>query len=527
MARYKVLLIDDEPIILQGLHILIDWDALNLEIVGSASDGIQGLELIRELKPDIVISDIRMPNCTGVDMIRQAHNLYPCQFIVLSGYSDFAYAKQCISFGVQEYLLKPVTDSELTQALEKVIKLLDNRKESDDALIRLDDMNQQLQLLARDDILRDIFNSYFETDEDFYLSLSDYELSFPKGACFLAVAFQFSAAQNTGNIRETLSGQLNFFSASFLLFYYGNNTYMGIFSFCNESEADAFNEQIHTLHSDLCSCLKADISIGIGNTYPFAYQAFLSCKQAIYALSYKIIRGSSSVNPFDSNLKSAHFIQNIPDELWNTYRKSLLQPNFASISNAIHKIFYYMMVSSDMPLLGIQINALNLIMTCIQYLSETPSSTSYSYENMNFMQQISSIQSAGELEKYSENIIYSLLNDSRENELTKPGELVSKVENYINSNYLEDLSLVTVAQIFYISPIYLSQTFKKQTGQLYLDYVTQVKINAAKKMLLTTDLMVYEIAERLHYKDSKYFSRLFEKKTGKKPSEFRKTPTEN
>ncbi len=524
MGKYKVLLIDDEPIILQGLHILIDWEALDLEIAGCASDGIQGLEQIRMLKPDIVISDIRMPNCTGVDMIRQAHNLYPCQFIVLSGYSDFAYAKQCISFGVQEYLLKPVTDSELTHALEKVIQLLDSRKESSEALTRLDDINQYLQTLAQDDILRDIFNSYFETDEDLYLSLSDYEFSFPKGDCFLAAAFQFPAIQNTGNIREALTKRLEDISSSFLLFYYGSSTYMGIFSFCSDSAAECFPEQIHSLHADLHILLNTAISIGIGNRYPFAYQAFLSCKQAMYALSYKIIRGVNSVNPFDSSLKSAHFIQNIPDELWDAYRKSLQQPNFTSISNAIRKIFYYMKVSSDMPLLGIQINALNLIMTCIQYLAETPASSSHSYENMNFMQQISSIESAEELEKYAENMIYSLVNDSRETEVTKPGELITRVENYINSNYLEDLSLVTVAQLFYISPIHLSQTFKKQTGRLYLDYVTEVKINAARKMLLTTDLMVYEIAERLRYKDSKYFSKLFEKKTGKKPSEFRRNP---
>ena len=108
MKTYRVILVDDEPIILQGLQILINWASYGFEIVGCASDGAEGLHLIQTLSPDLVISDIQMPNMSGVEMISQAHDIYRCKYIVLSGYSDFSYAQQCISYGVQEYLLKPV-----------------------------------------------------------------------------------------------------------------------------------------------------------------------------------------------------------------------------------------------------------------------------------------------------------------------------------------------------------------------------------------------------------------------------------
>lgn len=524
MPQYKVLLIDDEPIITEGLQILIDWESLDLQIVGSASDGLLGLKMIKDLQPDIVISDICMPNCTGIDMISQARQCCPCHFIILSGYSDFSYAKQCMSFGVQEYLLKPVEETELLHALENIKKRIDLQKQSDKALSQLDDVSQQLSTLTSDDMLRDLMSSYFESDEDFHIALSNYDFDFHPGSFYLAAAFQYENCVNNYAIRTDLNTVLETVSIPFLLFYQGDNTFISIFSIPTECSLSALTASFPALHTSLNKTTGKEFCIGISNSCSNAYQISFACKQALCALSCKIIRGFNSVNRFDSTLKNAHFIQTIPDALWDAYRKSLLQPNFASITNAIQKIFQYMTEFTDMPLFGIQINTLNLIMTCIQYLSDMPAASTDSSEDMDYLQQISSFQSAEELEKYAENIIYSLINKGRDERLAKPSDLITKVENYITSNYFEDLSLITVAQMFYISPIYLSQTFKKQTGQLYLDFVTQVKINAAKKLLLTTDLMVYEIAERLNYKDTKYFSKLFEKKTGLKPSEFRKNP---
>lgn len=524
MAHYRAILIDDEPIILQGLQILIDWEAYDFEIVGCASDGIQGLDLIQKLEPDLVISDIQMPNMSGVQMISQTYDQYRCKYIVLSGYSDFAYAQQCISYGVQEYLLKPVDENELIQALEKVKSRIALDKSSDDAQTRLNDLNQKLQVLTTDELLRDISNSYFETDEDFYHLLSDYSLTLPGGSHYLALAFQTTGTDGLSLLRETLSKALDEAGYPYLLFYYANNTYISFFSFADEASMHEFHERLFALHGQILSVQGTEVCIGVGKDMSHARCLPLSCQQALHALSFKIIRGTNSINPFDSSLQKAHFIQTVPEALWDTFRQSLLQSNFANISHATRKIFQYMTDVSDMPILGIQINTLNLIMTCIQYLSERPTFPAVSYENTDFLKQISSFQTANELEKYAQNMIYNLINNNNDTEIAKPTELISRVENYLHENYLEDLSLMHVAQVFYISPIYLSQAFKKQTGQLYLDYVTQVKINAAKKMLLSTDLMVYEISERLHYKDSKYFSKLFEKKTGKKPSEFRRNP---
>jgi two-component system, response regulator YesN len=519
METYKVLLIDDEPIIIEGLKILIDWAEYRCEIVGSASDGLEGLHLIEKKKPDIVISDINMPNFSGIEMISQSLSIHPCKFIILSGYSDFSYAKQCISLGVQEYLLKPIEVEQLIQSLQKIQEQLKNEKETKQSLSFLKDAKQQLSFLAQDDTLRDIMNSYYESEYDFINMLKNFDIPLQPCDYYIAAAFQFPTEFTSLDLRSLLDRELKVITNNFLLFYNGNNTYLCILGTTHCLSL----EEMQAMHKLLNQTLSFDVCIGIGKDYNEMHMLPLSCKQAVFALSYKTIRGFHSVNPFLNDLKQAHFILTIPNELWNNYYMSLQQPNFSNISASIQKIFYYMQKICNMPILGIQINSMNLIMNCLQHFTdEYDLFTSSSYNNVDFIQHISTITNAEELEKYVMNVVYSILNKRPELEIKKPNHIISQIENYINSHYLEDLSLITISQMFYISPIYLSQAFKKQTGQLYLDYVTQVKMNAAKKMLMSTDMMVYEIAEKLHYKDSKYFSRLFEKKIGKKPSEYRK-----
>lgn len=117
----KVIIADDEGKICQLIQCLVDWKALDMEVVAVAHNGLQALELIKEHKPDITITDIRMPGCNGLSMIKQARRIVPdMAYIIISGYRDFEYAHKAIQFGVSDYLLKPIDKNELILTLEKM-----------------------------------------------------------------------------------------------------------------------------------------------------------------------------------------------------------------------------------------------------------------------------------------------------------------------------------------------------------------------------------------------------------------------
>lgn len=118
---YKVLLVDDEPMIRAHTRALLQWETLNCEIVGEASDGVEGIRCIRQLHPDVVITDVVMPGTGGLEMIDAVRDELPCRFIILSGYSEFDYARHALRSGVVDYLLKPVTAADLRDAIISIL----------------------------------------------------------------------------------------------------------------------------------------------------------------------------------------------------------------------------------------------------------------------------------------------------------------------------------------------------------------------------------------------------------------------
>lgn len=525
MKKYNVVIIDDEYLIIEGLKMLIDWEELGCEIIGSAADGDQGLELIRQVKPDIVITDIRMPNTTGIEMIRNALSICNCKFIVLSGYSDFSYAKQCMSLGVQEYLLKPIEEDLLIQSLKKTIQQINAEQDHVHEVEQLTMQNSLLQELSTDYFLRDLINTYFDTLTDFILTLNNYEIDFPTGLNYACTIWEFPAAVAVHpDLRMTLSNAFQLeFPKRYLLFSYSENCFMCILSFNDPVTMEELSSKIVRVKNEFSSHIATTAVVGIGNIYDDPLKIHLSAKQAQYALSFQIVRGNDSVNLYSRNLKNAHFIMTIPQELLENFRLSIQNLNFASISQALKKIYNYINELSNMPILGVQINSLNLILICIQQLNEmdTPGEL-IKFEDMHCFNEIASLGSLEAIEKYVENIIYNLINTVNQTSVKKTASIIPQIENYLHEHIYEDISLVSIARIFYISPIYLSQLFKKETGYLYIDYLTDLKMNAAKRLLLTTNMMIYEISSKLGYKDSKYFSHLFEKKLGCKPSAYRK-----
>ena len=126
LLMYKVLLIDDENVILEGLTKIINWKALNCKIVGTAEDGKEGLKKIEDLKPDIVLTDIRMPKISGLEMISLMKDLQPdCQIIILTGFRDFDYAQEAIRLGVLRFLLKPSKKQEIVEAVKQAIEQIE------------------------------------------------------------------------------------------------------------------------------------------------------------------------------------------------------------------------------------------------------------------------------------------------------------------------------------------------------------------------------------------------------------------
>lgn len=522
--RFRIVLIDDEKNIVEGLKVLIDWEALDCEIAGSAHDGRAGIELIRSLEPDIVISDIRMPQMTGLDMIRAVSEFSEARFIILSGYSDFEYAKTGISLGVTDYVLKPVDEDELIAAVRRACAEIGHRRQELRDRQNLEEECARAVACARDYLLRDFASGYFETDEEALRALDGIDLPFGDG-WHTALYFQLSENAAVPDA-EALRGELAALLEQTLqvacgVFRCAPHACAAVLTTPARLDPHALSAAANSVRYALCKRFGSPVTVGIGEPCGQICRIPQSCQQAQHALMYQIVRGENSVNAFSETLESAHFVTLVPQELWKNYKNSLSKLDSAAIGRAIDAIFDEIIQMRAMPLMGIQINSLNIVLTCISSLSELSASFSgVTPSGIAEIRGIYSIRSIETIQSLVKSVVAGLVAGSRAAD-SQMG-LIPRVQAYLKENLCGEISLVSAAQEFHLSPVYLCQLFKKETGQLFTDYITGLKMDKAKELLAGRGMMVYEAAQELGYKDTKYFSRLFEKRTGMKPADFRK-----
>lgn len=525
MRKFKVLLADDEYLILQGLKVLIDWPLYNCELVAEADDGRKCLAMIEQYHPDIVITDIRMPNLSGIDLIRMTTPRFHCRFIILSGYSDFEYARQCMALGVREYLLKPVEEELLIGAIRRIQKQIEEETARSIEFQNLAEQKEKVEQLSRDYFLRDFVNSYFEETDDLPSLLKRENLSLPANAFYCCVLLELPGQRDGIHAyRKPIKGVLDErFPAGFLVFHYEEESYMVILAFGEKPAHKELVRRVEGARKEISSRAGCRVTVGVGECFREMYKIPVSARQAQLAMAFRIVHGENSVNSFSVGLENAHFTLAIPKALVSEFRGAVAALNGYEISRSLQKIFSYLDELKDMPLLGVQINAINLILICIQCVEEMNARRApIRYEMLDCYDRIARLEGRKQIAAYVENVVYTLVNGIQRAEGAKPSELMMRVQEYLRDHVFEDISLVTVAQVFFISPIYLSRRFKKEMGLLYIDYVTSLKMNVAKQLLLSSDLMIYEIANKLGYRDVKYFSQLFRGKWGASPTEYRR-----
>ena len=189
----KVVIADDEYRICELIHRLVDWQSLDMEVVAMANDGVEALQIIKEYLPDILITDIRMPGLSGLELIEQASRIAPdIGFIIISGYSEFEYAKKALSFAVVDYLLKPINKEELRLSLEKFCEIYENRKKDlrrekelaqltkrDEQNVRKQFLTQLQQSHGSADVSLLNENYHYHFQEDDYLQIVAIKASSP------------------------------------------------------------------------------------------------------------------------------------------------------------------------------------------------------------------------------------------------------------------------------------------------------------------------------------------------------------
>ena len=506
----KVILIDDEIVILQGLKKLIDWSKLELEIVGEAMDGLEGLSLIEEVRPDIVISDITMPNLNGIEMLKAINEKnYDLKTLFLSGYQEFIYVQEAIRYGAVDYLLKPVTEDNLIMVLKRIIGSIKEER-SYHHLKKQEGVKEQefRQLLMA--------NNTKCTVEQFW----------PGGRKeVIAVAIKLLWKKSDLNVDENLSImkyeiydylQSCLEKQNNLLIKKDSNAFSALIQL---NECDNFQEVVLALEKEVLRKYPVKFIVGVSNKSTSVVKLYESAKRALdlyYFTEEKFCHDGTRKNiEVNQEQFQAQYYELTQSIMMNHDVDIIVDTIVDTVG--ILKDIHYGNRSSLINECVLLIGQIYLVLNDCGLVDDT-----YQNEQLSFIENIQSKLSFNKLisaiKDYYQQLFLKiqLLSGLRES------QEITKIKQYINERYNENITLEQLADYIGMNAAYLSTFFKKETGQNFKNYLTIVRMKEALRLLNSTDLKSYELASRVGYNDPKQFRKKFKEIFGVSPQQYRK-----
>jgi len=498
--KYSLIIVDDEKYIREGLSRLIDWESENIEIIGYAQNGVEGLELIDKLRPDIVITDVKMKTLDGFGMLEELNRRgVNCKFIVMSGYKVFEYAKKAIDSGVNFYLLKPIETEELLMAINKTKEFLEQDKKDESFLY-----------IERSIV---IFKSL-------YSGTVPPELlgGRPDNYMILNILFDENVAESIQQRMKISMAVKTNTSNAYIDFV--KNKHMLCIAFNVEFPRN-FTQNFQKL---LTETLNSQLVIGASEPFTNFSRMNEAVSQAETALGMRVYTENQDVFHFSPGVieieknRMAHELDSISESI--VYNVEICQPDMAHkhIITAVELIKKAQYNTGDVFYWISQIvinieRILKHLKIEITYNDNAMRKLRYECENFIRLEDL-----LDALCKFCSCCITLLLGDN-----TQVGfRGLKSVKAYIDNHYMENISLEMMEKIFFAKFSYISHMFKKETGMSYLQYLTGKRINKAKELMADPKLNIYEIANMLSYTDAKYFSQLFKRIEGVTPSEYRR-----
>lgn len=532
---YRILLVDDEILVRDAIKENIDWKSMDCELVGDCENGKQAAEFVQQHEVDIVLTDILMPYMDGMELSRFLHDNYPDIVIVIfSGFGEFEYAKKAIQYGVSEYLLKPVTATELTGVIEKMKKKVDQqrieqnkmekltrtsekyrknaqiiRSKNMEALVNCtSDINQTIQRLTEMGI--DISASSYRVavfDIDLYSGM--YQLDAEKRQESALMAFVLFNISDEIVTREDAG----------IAYQEGNNRVCILFK---EKWSRNFTTKTREICREIQNKTKEvmgfDISMGLGKWVKKPEELIQSHDMAVETLQYRYLLGGNLL----IDMEEQHSVQeiNLSDmlsELKETMKTGQKEAVY-QILNKIEEAIRQALVVKSRACMYLQ----QVIRTMDTACEDVSADMNRIHEDRDeLLRQVTdqkSFEEACKVVRKHTDRVFEILSEMNTSSSERQARLAI---DYIQSNYMDpNLSLNSICSYLNISTSYFSTIFKDETGETFTEVLSRTRMEKAKELLENTTMKNYEIAEKVGFSDPHYFGISFKKMTGCTPTEY-------
>jgi two-component system response regulator YesN len=523
------MLADDEGIVIDSLRFIIEKNFSDNCMVEHATTGRSVIELAEKFKPDIAIMDIQMPGINGIEAmkeIRKTNN--SVIFIVMTAYDKFNYAKESINLGVLEYLTKPVNHTIIVKVLQKAMDIIeeDRKKRSNDLMIRekleiivpIIESDFIYAVLSGDDYGRVEVNyqNLLGIREDYGMmmvlefgdTLEDGMLTNPVGVSVKAQSFYPTIRENLKEEFPCIVGPIMvnkiavFLPSSKQQLDYDDRTYL--------------IEKVRKLIRDLTKRVDVQFKVGIGSVAPLN-RLGESYKEALNATH----NSKGRVTHANDISVGCEYGDDYPIETERLLFDMIEKGNLEGSKTEANHFFDWMIEQYPDCEMDIKLKVLEFILFAEQKAFLSGGMIYYFRYRKDYLKTLIQINNYEQLRKW----FIDKVTEACRNIISKREEqtsgIIARAKAFMEENYSKDISLDDVSRIVDISPYYFSKLFKEVTGENFIEYLTNIRIEEAKKLLQNRELSIKNICVDTGYSDPNYFSRIFKKQVGITPTEYR------
>ncbi|HEX2927274.1 MAG TPA: response regulator [Ruminiclostridium sp.] len=517
---FKVLLVDDEPMAIEALKIAADWEELGFTICGECGNGEEALKAVSKLKPDLVVTDIRMPVMDGLELIKKVceENKQGTMFILVSGYDEFEYAKKAIQFGIRHYVLKPVFKDEFSAVLLEVLEKLKQEKAFNK--IAIDYTNTDIGSLLRKYLTGSLSEDILKESLPAETRYKDAKWIY---ACFgtgqVWDTWEFSKEDMSADSLGTLKDMMNTSLGDVFMYPLFNNMVLEGLVICSTSQMKT-GEIMETLSLHISRLFGEGFYLGVGT----AVRGLSNLKDSMYqsrkAIDYRFFSPPGSIIYYENikdfslnySLKGIAKIEDLYEALEGLDEKR--------ITGALTDTFSDFRREFTAPEI-IKMYVVNIIYKSISIVRSVGGNT----DEIPLLNSISAILAKSliinEMESMVKEYCSKFCEYAQGFKYCDRNSDMKKVEEYIKGNYTRNLTIREISKKLYMHPNYLGHQINKWFGCSFNEYLHSLRMEEAKKLITDSNLKVHEIAEKLGYSSYSNFLDQFVKRFEVKPSDFR------
>ncbi|WP_138418154.1 response regulator transcription factor [Aquibacillus sediminis] len=508
---YKMLIVDDEPIICRGLTATIPWEKYDVEVVGVSYDGSDAIEKIEMNNGvDIVISDVKMPKKDGLQLARfLAENYEYTKMVLISGYDEFKYAQQAIQLGVKDYLLKPVGIDELIDVVGKLTAKMKQQQLEFEQLQQSNLMNAVYHHVY--DYQREVSN---DSDIKALQNVAIYPfLSMTKNYLDITRLMKLEEVQQLKSDwkcsinKGFLSNQLSIVS----IFVSENQLLTCVVDNSNTLTIEDITNRVKNLNLNQYAFILYDEKIMFNQLD----QVFNQFQESIKHIPF----GKGGI--FHTNELECSEVSE-PYDIEKNLIKSIIQFNSKNVNEYVDQLFSYLHRN--------QLSISQSVSICKKIVEEIVSQLEVLLQKqavdvdftVNQPLDVLFVDSYKQFQQIVEQDIEKILTTFNIREADHKDWLIDRAITYMKTYYKNEIKAQEVADVINISPNYFSSLFKQKTGKKFNEYINHMRVEEAKKLLSETPYKVSEISEMVGFHEYKYFVEVFKKFTGVTPTKFRK-----